>query len=59
MYHSSFHAKKVPKINILFHLLACVFVLKNSGNVVLADIEGSKSKLSYLRLKNGSPLGSH
>ena len=47
-----FHGKKVPKTNILNNLLSYVFILKDLGNTVLANLEGSKSKILPLRLNN-------
>ena len=51
--------KKVTKSNILAYLVACGFLLEHLGNAVLANLEGSKCKISPLRPNHGGPSGSH
>ena len=43
----------------LVHLLICVFILKDSGNAVLINLEGSKSKILPRRPNHGDPLVRH
>ena len=57
MYRSSFHDKKIPKTNILVHLLTYDLILNGSGNHVLANLKGSKSKTLTLRPNHGRLWG--